>query len=188
MITRADEIDYVPGWDGLSEHKNSIGKVRNLDSKMDFKEHQRIVFQALQQLLGGNMNLGGNLRFTKAGEALEALKEAYDQPSCYDTVLKIKKGIHQPYSNPHIQLLLEHNDEEYEYHLNVAVSDDRIRGLPEEYFHWVGIQFTAAIGGVVVCWPLNARPNPKVHSRRRMSIAPDAVKGVIEKLAADAKQ
>ena len=132
MITLPDDIQQDPGWDG----KTGLLE-KHLDSNMDFEEHRRVAFDALQ-LLAGNLAVADNA----AGRKLEQLKEAYEGGDP-DDVLYVSKGIHQPNTNPHMQLRLERGNRSYTYHLNVSVSDVDIPGLPQDYFHWIGVQFTA---------------------------------------------
>jgi hypothetical protein len=156
----------------------------NLASRMDFAEHQRIVLNALQ-LLAGDVDVDNNL----AGEKLEQLKEAYDSSDQKD-VLYISKGIHQVENDPHIQLRLKRGGSYYTIHLNVSASEDA-PGLPERYFHWVGVQFLAdhdygqPIGKVFAYWPLNvaARDMKNHQSRRRFSIAPNDIQQKIQDIA-----
>jgi hypothetical protein len=178
VISLPSEI--LPGdtWDGMT------GFDRHLDSSMDFEEHQRITFDALQ-LLAGPMAVADNA----AGRKLEQLKDAYEGHAGGD-VLYISKGIHQPNTNPHMQLRLKRgNGVWYTYHLNVHVSDDGIQGLPQCFFHWVGVQFAAEAdtvpdGKVQAYWPLVATQDTKYrHPRRRMSIAPKNVQATIEAIA-----
>lgn len=122
-----------------------------------------------------------------AGKKLEQLKEAYEGGNP-DDVLYISKGIHQPQTNPHMQLRLKRGNSSYTFHLNVSVSDADIPGLPKEYFHWVGVQFTAEAstvhGTVNAYWPLVAARDTKYrHPRRRTSIAPQDIQGMIEAIA-----
>jgi hypothetical protein len=177
MITLPGDIQQDPDWDG----KTGFDKHR--DSEMDFGEHQRIAFNALQ-LLEGNLAVADNA----AGKKLEKLKEAYEA-SKPDDVLYISKGIHQPDTNPHMQLKLKRGKASwYTFHLNVSVSDVDIPGLPEKYFHWVGTQFAAVDGTQTACWPLVAAHDTKYqHARRRWSIAPKDVKGTIENIARAAR-
>jgi hypothetical protein len=174
MITLPGDIQQDPGWDGRT------GFDRHLESDMDFEEHQRIAFNALQ-LLAGKLDVADNA----AGKKLEQLKEAYESGDAED-VLYISKGIHQPNTNPHMQLKLKRGDKSYTYHLNVSVSDADIPGLSQGYFHWIGVQFTAEAdsGKVNACWPLAAAHDTKYrHARRRWSIAPKDVQGTIEAIA-----
>jgi hypothetical protein len=130
------------------------------------------------------------------GEKLIALKDAYDRNWDSD-FLYIMKGIHQPTSNPHMQLKLEFEDSldnkkhKYLYHLDVSASEDGIKGLSADYFHWVGVQFSATKdkdNEVVAYWPKDNVKLTKKDSRRRMSIAPINVQGKIEELAAEAER
>jgi hypothetical protein len=58
---------------------------------------------------------------------------------------------------------------------------------PEEYFHWVGVQFTADGNNQTVraVWPPGnpARDMKDQHSRRRMSIAPKDIQDTINAIA-----
>jgi hypothetical protein len=71
-------------------------------------------------------------------------------------------------------------------HLNVSASEDA-PGLSEEYFHWVGVQFTADANTQTVRaeWPrgIPARDMKDQHSRRRMSIAPKNIQSTINAIA-----
>ena len=144
----------------------------------------RIAFDALQLLSG---DLGG-VPDNAAGAKLKALKEAYEGGDA-DDVLYISKGIHQPRSNPHMQLQLKRGKGTwYTYHLNVTMAEDLIDGLAEDYFHWVGVQFTAeatsVYGNQQASWPLVATMDVKGrHNRRRQSIAPKNVQARIEAIA-----
>jgi hypothetical protein len=172
MITLPSEIQQGDTWDGRT------GFQKHLDSSMTFEEHQRIAFNALS-LLAGDLAVAENA----AGEKLKALKEAYEGGS-KDSVLYISKGIHQPETNPHMQLQLKRGTSSHTYHLNVTVSDNDIPGLPQSYFHWVGVQFAAEAGSASACWPLIAMRDTKFkHPRRRMSIAPSEVQPMIEAIA-----
>jgi hypothetical protein len=172
VITRPSDIEAGPDWNRRTWPEPS------LESNMDFKEHQRIAFDALQ-LLAGNLAAANNA----AGEKLKELKEAYEGGDV-DDVLYISKGIHQPAANPHMQLQLERGklSTSYTFHLNVSMSD--VPGLPNKYFHWVGVQFTAEAktihGTVSACWPLIPAHENRNQNRRRMSIAPENVQSTIE--------
>jgi hypothetical protein len=170
------DIMEKPDWN------TRTGLEKNLESNMDFAEHQRIAFDALQ-LLEGDLAVEDNA----AGNKLRQLKEAYEGNDLGD-VLYISKGIHQPATNPHMQLQLKRSNSWYTFHLNVSVSSNLIQGLPEKYFHWVGVQFTAEadtfFGKVNACWPLVAALDAKSqHSRRRLSIAPKDVQHMINAIA-----
>jgi hypothetical protein len=174
MITLPGDIQQDPSWDGRT------GFDKHLESEMDFEEHQRVAFNALQ-LLAGNLAVADNA----AGKKLEELKEAYEG-GYQEDVLYISKGIHQPNTNPHMQLKLKRGNKSYTYHLNVSVSDVDIPGLNQGYFHWIGVQFTADAdsGKVNACWPLAAAHDTKYRrARRRWSIAPKDVQSTIAAIA-----
>jgi hypothetical protein len=178
VITCAGDIVQDTAWNGKT------GLDEHLESSMDFEEHQRIAFDTLQ-LLAGNLAVADNA----AGQKLKELKDAYEAGDP-DDVLYITKGIHQPATNPHMQLKLKRGNSSYnKFHLNVSVSSNLIQGLPEKYFHWVGVQFTADAdtvphGKVHACWPLNPVWDMKNrHSRRRLSIAPEDIQDTINAIA-----
>jgi hypothetical protein len=179
MITQAADIEEKQGWDGVSNDPYVLSPVLNLDSNMNLKEHQRIVYNA-RHLLAGELALDDKSD-TPAGRALKLLQQAYNTNDLANAVLKISKGIHQPETNPHMQLTLVYGTTNYLYHLDVSVSDTPIEGLPD-YFHWVGVQFSSKIGQTTACWPLNAVRTTKFKLRRR-SIAPECVLGKIEAIA-----
>jgi hypothetical protein len=165
MIIKAGE-----NWNGTDNGR------KNLDSKMDFEEHRRIVSEA-RRLLAGNLGVENN----GAGESLKKLKAAYEAGNPRD-VLHITKGIHQRVSNPHITLWLQHSQSRFTYtfHLNVSTLD--APGLPEEYFHWVGVQFTAEVNGSKAEWPVGD-PSDAKYGRRRHSIAPENLRSKLEEIA-----
>jgi hypothetical protein len=173
VISLPSEIQPDGGWNDNS------GLDKNLESNMDFAEHQRIVFDALK-LLAGAIAAAANA----AGTTLGYLKTAAESNVVTD-VLYISKGIHQPNTNPHLTLKLKRaGGHWYTYHLNLHVDDTDIAGLPQAYFHWVGVQFTAMSGASSACWPLVAVRDTKYHHpRRRMSIAPIDVQAKIEAIA-----
>jgi len=165
----------------------------NKESDMDFAEHRRIVSDALCRLLPGMPKQGK----TNAQRKLVELAEAYDGKDD-DDVLYISKGIHQPRSNPHMQLKLERGRRVIgAFHLNVSAVDagkdlhttlskGETRRLNEEgYFHWFGVQFTAdADGSPRACWPKGDPPRDMKNqaTRRRMSIAPDDLQDTIDEI------
>ena len=115
------------------------------------------------------------------------LKEAYEAGNPEDVLYHLE-GDPQPNTNPHMQLQLKRGKLSYTFHLNVSVSDIAAPGLPKEYFHWVGVQFTAeehTIDGTVnACWPLVAVLDTKNQpGRRRVSISSKDVAPMIEAIA-----
>jgi hypothetical protein len=175
VITCAGDIEEGAAWNG------STGLDKHLESSMDFAEHQRIAFKA-RKLLAGDLGVPDNA----AGRKLKELKDAYEAGDAND-VLYIAKGIHQPNINPHMQLQLKRGKSTWHtFHLNVSVSDVDIPGLPQKYFHWVGVQFTAIHGTQTACWPLNPVWDSKFnHARRHLSIAPKDIQATINAIAND---
>jgi hypothetical protein len=174
--------------------KDDTGKLRRwndrqykyIESKMDFDEHRRILFDALQQLLPGDMKKAKNA----AEEKLERLKEAYDSQNAHFP-LRIAKGIHQPASDPHMRLELQFGTRVIGgIHLNVAASNVRGQhpGLtPETYFHWEGVQFAAECEKKLrAYWPKGdqSRDMKNAPTRRKMSIAPGDIQNEINRIIA----
>jgi hypothetical protein len=169
---------------------STYGVGPHTETKLNSVEHIRIVKKALH-MFEGQIDVDDS----GPGEKLIALKEAYDRDWDSD-FLYIMKGIHQPTSNPHMQLKLEFEDVldnkyKYLYHLDVSASEDPIQGLSADYFHWVGVRFSATKdkdNEVVAYWPKDNVKLTMKDSRRRMSIAPINVQGKIEQLAAEAER
>jgi hypothetical protein len=170
---------------------------QNKESDMDFAEHRRIVYDALCRLLPGMPKT----HKTFAQGKLVELADAYNMND-EDDVLYISKGIHQPGSNPHMQLKLKRIQDGKEkwyggVHLNVSAVDpgkdvpsslsnrEKKRLNDEGYFHWVGVQFTAdADGSPRAFWPKGdpARDMKNQATRRRMSIAPKDLQDKIDEI------
>jgi hypothetical protein len=196
MTILLQDIKLDSNWNGKSVNPVTQKKEPNLESCMSFEEHQRIVYEALRTLLAVDMNLSNDLKFKPPWKWLDELQEAHNSVSPY--TLWITKGIHQPTTSPHIQLKLYYDDPLEEttksttkgntYHLNVGRSAARIdrvgHSLPEPYFHWVGVQLTAAYNNITVCWPEQPTVLTDTTGQRRNSIAPEAVRGMIQKLRA----
>ena len=127
-------------WNGTSQHpQNALQTVKNLDSSMDWSEHQKIVTSALALLTGAAVP-----------EAFQYLKSAYEDKAVdgRKTQIFVSKGIHQPETNPHMQLETETKSTDplavgaayvKRYHLNVsAVPTPHMANR----FKWFGVQFT----------------------------------------------
>jgi hypothetical protein len=163
MLTLPAHIASIPGWNDRS------GPQPNLQSRMDFGEHQQIVFNALHLL--ANFFLPDINEYV---EKLEQLADAVDSSDLND-VLYIAKGIHQRDSNPpnpHIQLRLKRGGTWYNgIHLELSESD-----VPDtdERFTWVGVRFTAGDDTPVAWWPqsVNNRVMLCRSNPLRRSIAP----------------
>lgn len=176
MITLPDDVQKGDNWDGVS--RDTGAPVNNLQSAMSFKEHQRIVCAA-----GGLLE---SLAYTeeeqqadKAKSALMLLKRTYTGND--GGVLYISKGIHQPYSNPHLQLSVEDDGKKTLYHLDVSAHTVVIDHGGSEHFHWTGVCFSARIKNGKpgteaeqydsAWWPAGVVVTPKRNKDRRNSIS-----------------
>src|SRR5262245_49162921 len=126
MIVQQD-IRKDPDWDGKSVDSKTQRNEPNLESSMSFEEHLRIVSEALRTLLAVPVTWSNDKKFKRPWVWLDKLKDAYDDPEHLYTLL-ITKGIHQPITNPHMQLKLDYVDptdgteESITYHLDVGRS------------------------------------------------------------------
>jgi hypothetical protein len=180
MITLPAEISQGGQWADTSIDPATGQRNDNLDSKMDFAEHQRIVCSA-RELFAGAPAFAGSA----AAISLQHLNDAYTTAAA-GYVLLVSKGIHQPTTNPHIQLTLKHTVspiqvDEYVFHLNVSASQGKLDvEVSDEFFHWRGVQFSAKRAGVSATWPVAVAVTPKDHLRRRMSLSPDGLQKMLE--------
>ena len=86
------------GWDGNSVDSKT-GKLHpNKETEMDWAEHQRIVFNA-RSLLAGPIETNPS----DVKKAFKELQSAYTEWTSR-SVVKVSKGIHQPFDKPHLQL------------------------------------------------------------------------------------
>lgn len=129
-------------WNGTSAHPQTVGRtVPNLDSSMDWAEHQAIVVKALALLAGDTVP-----------ELFKLLKSAYEDTVVdgRKTKIYVSKGIHQPETNPHMQIEAESKPINPKatgapyirrYHLVVsAVPTAQMDGR----FKWTGVQFSCS--------------------------------------------
>lgn len=129
-------------WNGTSPHPQTVGRsVPNLDSSMDWAEHQSIVVKGLALLAGDSVP-----------ELFKQLKSAYEDTVVdgRKTKIYVSKGIHQPETNPHLQLETESKPINPKalgapfirrYHLVVsAVPMAQMDGR----FKWTGVQFSCS--------------------------------------------
>ena len=127
-------------WDGTSPHPhNARQRVANLDSKMPWAEHQRIVAEGMALLAADAVP-----------EIFQYLRAAFHGALCEGrtTIVYVSKGIHQPETNPHMQLETESKLEGARpgaapfirrYHMVVsAVPSEKM----DDRFQWKGVQFT----------------------------------------------
>jgi hypothetical protein len=181
VIATPDAVNDVDNeWDGSSYNKDSQQKQPNKDSKMDWDEHQKIVFDAGALLVNFNEEMGNQ---DQASASLDRLKKAYGGS---EELLRVTKGIHQPYSDPHIQLGLWSSDGKTKlatYHLNVSASATE---LNDDNFQWKAVQFVGygrVPGGdkSTRCWPASANHVTKKQSTRRHSISSPVLAALVEK-------
>jgi hypothetical protein len=185
MITLSE---VLPGnnWSGTSDVLEDGGYVtkKNLDSSMDFAEHQRIVVEAKGLLQGaiGTANAAAKAMF-------EELQKAYNEATP-GKVLVIAKGIHQVGSDAHIQVRLVDEAQKNQanagttFHLNV---DDVALAGPglERRSQWKGIQFKGWVGPTAYWWPMPARTISK--DRRRNSISAVGLAAHVQQLKEEAE-
>lgn len=178
MIIKPDDIKTSSasgGWDGNSENESTGITNPNLESSMSWAEHQRIVFEARSLLPVGDIpfttppNRDGR-------DAFKDLQSAY-QDSRSRSELKVSKGIHQPFTNPHLQLVLLTSfgsgatlqTKTNTFHLDVSAIDSP--DLPDR-FQWKGVQFSVVVGANTYSWPESVTRQLKQRSAtRRNSIS-----------------
>src|SRR5690348_17354316 len=105
MISRPENVlqtDERGGWDGESVDEATGYLNPNLESAMDWAEHQRIVYNA-RNLVAGDLAVAGP---SDVRTAFKELKAAYEDPHTRSELF-VSKGIHQPHDKPHLQLRLE---------------------------------------------------------------------------------
>lgn len=164
MITRPEHVQQVTGtggWDGRSWGGNRW--LQHKETSMDWPEHQRIVCEA-RSLMVDRPDLGsGDARARFVTEAFFDLYMAY---TANNVTLYVSKGIHQPNSNPHIQLLTTRGDTSYTFHLVVSAT-----GLPNAQgrFRWVGTKFTVIDNRYPYSWPLGVGNAERRGQRQSMS-------------------
>lgn len=187
MISLPADVKKKESWNGSSLDIPTQTLVANLESLMNFAEHQRIVCEA-RGLIATMNYTAEQLQENAARRALVLLKDAYTSNA--GGTVYISKGIHQPNSNPHMQLTVD--DEPHLFHLAVSAEtlvDDKAGG---EHFHWKGVSFSARIktadSGFMkeakydyAEWPENANVTLKRALRRRNSISPESLLALNEK-------
>jgi len=177
VVATPDTVNGVDNeWDGSSYNKDSQEAQKNRDSGMDWVEHQQIVFAA-RALLVSFTDLMANQ--DQASASLNRLKKAYNGSG---ELLRVTKGIHQPTSDPHIQLALwsaNGNERCATYHLNVSAT---ATVLSDDNFQWQAVQFIGYGGDKSVrCWPATANHVNKRQSSRRNSISSPELAKLVDK-------
>jgi hypothetical protein len=161
MITLPSDILQGAGWDGKSTVSTSSGdkEYDNLESAMDFAEHQRIVVAA-RSLLVNYSNLGSG--WGESDDAKAAKAAFTDLKACYESstsphALYITKGIHQRATNAHIQLVLSvpGSGKRRTFHLNVTATLENVdRGVSHKNkFVWGAAQFSWSSETTNYAWP-----------------------------------
>lgn len=159
-------ITQRASWNGRSPHPHTVGQtVPNLESAMDWAEHQTIVVKALALLAGDAVP-----------ELFKPLKSAYE-----DTVVEgrktkiyVSKGIHQPETNPHLQLETESKPINPKatgaayirrFHLVVSAVPT---GQMDGRFKWTGVQFSCSDDANMVHeYPVGVVPQMKAPATTR---------------------
>lgn len=182
------ELKRRGSWDGTSAHPVVPGRmVPNKETAMTWAEHIRIVLEAGKLLAGEVPEEFADLKHAYHGE-----RSGSGTGSVSSVELYVSKGIHQPETNPHIQLeteaqlLTRDNPSDkksklvprtdvppriWKYHLNVSAVDTPQKG---DSFQWVGVQFSRQVGNTIHVWPKSATivmKSPVTTIGRRNSIS-----------------
>lgn len=178
-VLQADEGVVGFTWDGTSAHpQDPDQEVPNKETTMDWAEHQRITCAAGKLLT--SWTTGQHTGNGKA--AFKALKDAYDGVTNKGrSVLRVAKGIHQPLTNPHLQVRVVasyYNAQadtttnfNYTFHLNVSATEVTADGLTDR-FRWEPVQFSYEDANRWYRWPAVATHNRKNSTtKRRASIS-----------------
>ena len=166
-VLAADSKAVGYSWDGQSRDPNSRHWHPNKETAMDWAEHQRIVCEA-RKLLVNRPNLAGSPQNTYITHAFFDLYQAY---TANDATLRVSKGIHQPATNPHLQIIVSRKERTHKFHLNVSAVD--IEGIQdlEFRFQWEAVQFTFMGNGYQYQWPIGVLGKNKDFWERRLSIS-----------------
>lgn len=155
----------------------------NLDSTMDIEEHKRIVREAVRLLEGFSMGASGwgaGPGLGEANVAFDALKNCYTKTN-FGRVVYVTKGIHQPRSNPHMQLNCAEPGKQAHgmvFHLDLSAEliTSPLSNEEDGLFSWTGVQFTFISKGLKTSWPKDASAAIKKGQgmgkrRRRKSVS-----------------
>ena len=195
-VLQADEGEVGFSWDGTSPHPIFDDEtVPNKETTMDWAEHQRIVCNAGKLLTSWT----SEKHTGKGKQAFRALKDAYDGSNKQRAVLRVSKGIHQPETNPHLQLRIVEtffNNEDktstsvnYTFHLDVSATEITSSGLVDR-FQWDGAQFSYEDANRWYRWPVLAVPPRAKNSSasRRASISYASLQAHLNDLAEQEKK
>jgi len=197
MITTREHVNGVKEWNRSAPDPRGVIRA-NLDTTMDWVEHQNIVVEA-RKLVATPIALDEPGEDGKTAQKYFSwLHDAYNSPGVgAHKTLKVSKGIHQPHVNPHIQLQVTLDRKSVLFHLDVSAkdlpADARAPVTPNvQYFRWEPVQFSCVVGGNTFRWPAAAvtqvvKPrDPGVPGRtRRQSISSQSLED--HRLAAEAR-
>ena len=160
MITLPTDVlaaDVSGGWDGGSVDAHTGNLNPNKETAMSWAEHQRIVCNS-----GGLLVAEIAILHAEVQKIFDNLKSAFTA-SGSKYVVRVSKGIHQPFTNPHIQLYLQgtyrekgltyYKESGKKFHLNLSAVDTAEKS---DAFQWKGVQFSYMYDGMSYNWPLNA--------------------------------
>jgi len=177
-VLQADVGEVGFSWDGQSPDPNVPNRMNpNKVTAMDWAEHQRIVFNAGKLLASwAPESHTGNGK-----KAFKALKDAYDGTNGNRSVMRVAKGIHQPLTNPHMQIRVvstftdaDKNERATRYTFHLDVSAREVVGVDglDDSFQWDGVQFKYEDANTWYRWPAAAVRNMKGSTfSRRSSIS-----------------
>ncbi|MEL7468521.1 MAG: hypothetical protein AAFN27_08700 [Pseudomonadota bacterium] len=189
-LIKPENVMKRDDWSGQSQHPQEPKMVPNKETGMAWAEHQRIVAEAASLVSGSGVP-----------ESLKNLKLALTkrQDEGKKSSVYVSKGIHQPCTNPHMQLQTETHTKNngswgsayiQTYHLNVSAEAQLdIEGMTDK-FTWKGVQFTIGDGGQGKRWPEIANPVKKKAvgaSGRRNSISGPAYADRVKQIAREAE-
>ena len=144
------------GWDGWSVDSATGYDNPNKETKMDWAEHQRIVFNARSLLAGPIETTPSDVK-----KAFRELQSAYTDAASR-SVVKVSKGIHQPFDKPHLQLRMVTTFTDKgvvtaevvrKFHLYVNAINTLQKA---DAFEWKGVQFSLEHNGKYYYWPLSS--------------------------------
>ena len=185
--------DASGGWEGQSMDSNTGNINPNKVTAMSWAEHQRIVCNSGGLLAGDIVILPDEVK-----KVFDNLKSAFTVTGS-KFVVRVSKGIHQPTTNPHMQLYLQGTFKEKgltylkaggkKFHLNLSAIDTAEK---TDSFQWKGVQFSYMHDGMSYNWPVNAvitMKRPTIGRRNSVSavdLQAFIKKGEEEKRAAEA--
>lgn len=207
MAILPSEVKSRSGWDKTSAHPIDPSiQVPNKETSMPWSEHQRIVAESAKLLVGDavpeifhNLRIALGIISSKKPMGGEEMQEE-------TATIYVSKGIHQPQTNPHMQIETEtktirtkgkgrgkttRESKVYiqRYHLNVSVEVRKdITGMSGR-FTWQGVQYTALDSdGKTVAWPVGVSIFMKLPTSDKMRRNSVSGSDYAEKVAQIAKE